>query len=120
MAFSHHALDNVRPLRSGVDGALADVDTSDEEGGLEAILLELVKYTVGVDVRAVIVSDSNGSGSLTDVDTFAAVCNIALLGTSVVAGAGAGGSLVGIACRAKVDKTVRGVTVVFGCTAVSL
>jgi hypothetical protein len=54
VALGDHALDHIGPLRCAVDGALAQVDTGDEKGGLEAIRGELVEDAVGVDVWAVV------------------------------------------------------------------
>lgn len=42
VALGDHSLDDVGPLRGGVDGALADIDTGDEKSGLESVLSELV------------------------------------------------------------------------------
>jgi len=52
VTFGNHTLDHVGPLRCAVDCALAEVDSRDEECGLEAICGELVEDAVGVDVWA--------------------------------------------------------------------
>ena len=50
VALSDHALDNIRPLCGCVDGSFADINSGDEEGGLEPVFGKLVKNSVGVDV----------------------------------------------------------------------
>jgi hypothetical protein len=120
VAFSYHALDDIGPLRGGVDGTLADVDTGHEKGSLEAILGELVKHAVGVDVRAVIISNGDSTRRLAGVDTTATILDIAFLRTRVVTSASTGWCLVGVAAWAEIDETVRGIAVVLGSTAVSL
>jgi hypothetical protein len=81
---------------------------------------ELIKDAVGIDVWTVIVGDGDSSRSLTGVDTLTSICYIALLRTSIIAGAGASWGLVGIAGRAEIDKTVRSSTMVLGSTTVAL
>jgi hypothetical protein len=81
---------------------------------------ELVKDSIGVDVWPVVVSDSDGARSLASVDAASSVRYVSFLGAGVIAGASASGSLVGVAGRAEVDEAVRGSTVVFSGTAVSL
>jgi hypothetical protein len=120
MPFGNHPFDDVRPLGSRVDSTLTDVDACDEEGSLEAVLGELIKDAVGVDVRAVVVSDGDSPRSLTGVDTLASICYVSLLRTSIIAGACTSRGLVGIAGRAEVDETVRSSTMVLGGTTVSL
>jgi len=52
VAFGHHTLDHAGPAFGRVDSPLSIVDTSDEEGSLEAIFGKLIEDLVGVDVRA--------------------------------------------------------------------
>lgn len=42
MALSDHALDDVGPLSGSVNSSLSDVDTGNEEGGLETVFVKLV------------------------------------------------------------------------------
>lgn len=101
MTFVIHALDHGAPLL--INSTLANVDTRDEECGLEAGGSELVENLVSVDVWAVVVGDGNGSGLQAAIDTGTAVLNAALLGTSIVASAGSSRSLVGITARTEVE-----------------
>ena len=107
-------------MRGGVDSTFANVDTGDKECCLEAIAGELVKDSVGVDVWAIIVCDSDSARGLASVDATASVCDVALLWASVIASAGAARGLVGVAARAVVDQTVGGTAVIFRSTTVSL
>lgn len=113
MAFGDHTLDHIGPLGGGIDRALANVDTSNKKGGLEAVLGELIQNTVGVDIWTVIVCDSDSAGDTASVDATSSVCDVALLWARVVAGACSSRSLVRIATRSVVDQTVRSHTVVF-------
>ena len=120
MALSDHTLDDIRPACSCIDGTLADIDTSDKECSLEAVLVELIKNPVSINVWAIIVGDSNSASLLASVNTTSSVRNIALLRASIIASASTTRSLVGVASWAKIDETVRSTAVVLGCPTVSL
>lgn len=113
-----HTLDDTAPLL--INRTFADVDTGNEEGGLEASRSELVQNLVSVDVWAVIVSDGNGSWLAASVNTTTTVRNATLLRASIVASAGSSRGLVGITTGTEVEKTVRGVAVLLGVSTVSL
>ena len=68
----------------------------------------------------VVVGDGNSSCLLASVDALAAVWDIALLRTSVIAGAGTSGRLVGIAGWAEINQAVRGLTMVLRRSTVAL
>jgi hypothetical protein len=120
MAFSNHALNDIRPLCSGVDSTFANVNTGNEEGCLETIAGKLVKDTIGVDVWSIIVCNSNGASLLASVNTSTSICYIALLWASIIASAGTTRGLVGVTSRAVVDETVGCAAVIFRSTTVSL
>lgn len=113
-----HASDDRGPLL--VDGTLANVDTSDEKGGLETGSSELVQDLVSVDVWTVIISNSNGSSFAACIDTSTAIGDTALLRTGIVTGGGSSRGLVGIAAGTKFEQAVRSVAVVWGVSTVSL
>ena len=118
VTFGDHTPDNRSPCL--INGTLANVDTSDEEGGLEASRIEFVQNLVSVDVWAIIIGDGDSSWLATSVDTSTAVRDATLLSTDVVASSGSSGGLVGITARAEVEKTVRSVAVLRSVSTVSL
>jgi hypothetical protein len=120
MAFGDHTTDDVRPLSGGIDCTLADVDSCHEKGGLETVCGELIKYAISVDVWSVIVCDGDSAGSLASVNSLSSICYISLLWARVVAGASAGGSLIGVTGWTEVDETIRSSAMVAGGAAVSL
>jgi len=119
VAFGDHAANNIRPLCGRVNCALSKVDASNEKGGLEAILGELVEDPVGIDVWSIVVGDSDGPWLLANVDALSTVRDVAFLRAGVIARARASRSLVGVAGRTVIDETVRGSAMVLGGTAVS-
>lgn len=118
VTLGYHALNNGAPVL--VNSTLANVDTSDKEGGLETGGGKLVKNPVGVDVWAVIVGNSYSSGLAALVDTSTTVLNVSLLRTSIVASAGSNRSLVGITTRTEVEQAVRRIAVLRCVSTVSL
>lgn len=55
----------------------------------------------------IVISNGDSSWLLANIDALAAVRDIALLRTSIVAGRGATRSLVGIASRAEINQAIR-------------
>lgn len=96
MAIVVHILDDACPVF--VNGALADVVASDEEGGVGSSCLELFHNTLGIDVGTIVVGDCNGSRIVADVDAPTAVGNASKLRAGVVPGACSSRSLIGV-CR---------------------
>jgi len=91
-----HLLDDTRPVL--VDGALADVVTSDEERGVGSSCLEQFHNAFSVNVWTIVVGDGNGSRVVADVDAPTAIRNASELWARVVAGACSSRSLVGVCC----------------------
>lgn len=118
VALGDHALDNSVPLF--VNSTLANVVTSNEEGGLESGSSKLVKDLVSVDVWAVIVGNGYSSGLAASVNTRTTIRNIALDGASIVASGGSSRSLVSITARAEVEQAIRGVAVIRSVSTISL
>lgn len=85
---------------------LANVDSSNEEGSLHIVFLELIKYIIGVDVWSVIVCDSHGTGHYARVDSFTTVLNRAELWARNIDGGLAVGDGEGITASSKIDLTV--------------
>jgi hypothetical protein len=113
MSFVVCSLDCRSPRKSGVvNFTFAVVVASDEEGGFGIVLLQYVQNMLGVDVWAVIVSNSNGSSHCTIVDTGSAVQDVTKLGSSDSRSASTGWDLVVIASRCEVELTSRCSTVV--------
>lgn len=113
-----HALDGTAPLL--INGTLSDVDTSDEEGSLEARRSEFVQDLISVDVWAVIIGNGNGSRGAASIDTLTTIGNVAFLGASIITSAGSSGSLVSVTTWAEVEEAVRGVAVLLGISTVAL
>lgn len=118
MALGDHALDDTRPVL--VDGALANVVTSDEEGSLGSPGFEEIEHTFCIDVRSVIISDGDSVGFVTSINTSSTILNISKLGTRIVASGGSIRSLISVTSGAEVDQAVRSHAMVFSSTAVSL
>jgi hypothetical protein len=118
VTFGDHTLDNRSPFL--INSTLADVNTSDKEGSLEARRIELVQNLVSVDVWAIIVGDSDSSWLAASVDASTAVRDAPLLSSDIVAGSSSSWGLVGITARAVVEKTVRSVAVLRSVSTVSL
>jgi len=113
MSLGDHTLDGSSPrLARVVDCALVDVDTSDEESGLCSGGLVLIQHTFSVDVRAVIVCDSDRVWLSAVVDALSTVWLVAELGTSNVASAASSREFVGITGRAVLELAVGCFTVV--------
>lgn len=112
-----HASDDSTPLL--INGTLAKVNTSDEEGSFETGSSELIQDLVSVDVWTVIVSNGNGSWLATRVDASTAVVDIALLGTGIVTGGSSSRCLVGIAAGTKFEQAVRSIAVVRSVSTIS-
>lgn len=120
MTLSDHSADDIRPARCCIDCTLADVDTSDEECRLEAVFSKLVKHLAGVDVRSIIVSDSDSTSFLASIDTSTSVLNATLLGTGIISSAGSSRGFVCVAGRAIVKEAIRGTAMIRSGTAISL
>ena len=80
-----HLLDNTSPVL--IDGALSKVVTGDEESGMGSSRLKQLHHTLSVNVRAIIVSDSDRTGIVADVDALTTVGNASKLGTKIIASA---------------------------------
>jgi hypothetical protein len=81
MAFGIHLGDDTRPVL--VDRTLAQVVSSDEESCLRVPLLELRQDVLGVDVRTVIVGDSNSLWANAFADSHTAIFDASELGTGI-------------------------------------
>ena len=114
MSFVVCSLDRRSPGKSGVvNFSLSIVVTSDEEGGFGIVLLQDIQNMLGVDVWAVIISNSNGSSYCAVVDTGSTIQNITELRSRNSRSASAGWNRVIIASRGVVELTSRCCTV--GC-----
>jgi hypothetical protein len=87
-----HPLDDASPVL--VDSSLSNVVTSKEEGGVPAPGLELLHDALCVDVRTIVVSDSDRAGVAACIDTSTTVGDASKLGTGVVTSACSTRSLV--------------------------
>jgi len=88
MSFGDHTLDGSSPrLARVVNCALVDVDTSDKESGLCSGSFVLIQHTFSVNIRTVIVRDSDRVWLSAVVDALSTVRLVAELGTSDVASA---------------------------------
>jgi len=119
MALGNHALDDIGPAGSSINGTLAKIVSSDEEGSLEPVRCKLVENTISEGVRTVVIGDCHSSSLLARVDTASTVRHVALLWTRIIPGTCSTWCLVCITSWAKIDKTVRGSAVVLGGTTVS-
>jgi hypothetical protein len=112
MSFVVCSLDRCSPRKSGiVNLSFAVVVTSDEEGGFGVVLLQDIQNMLGVDVWAVIISDSNGSSHCAVVDTGSTIQNITELRSRNSRSASAGWNRVVVASRGVVELTSRCSTV---------
>jgi len=107
------SLDGRSPRKSGiVDLPLSVVVSSDEEGCLSIVLLQYVQDMLGIDVRAVIVSNGNGSSHCAVVDTSSTIKDITELGSRNSRSTGTRWNLVVVASRCEVELTSRCRTIV--------
>jgi regulator of extracellular matrix RemA (YlzA/DUF370 family) len=107
MSFGNHTLDGSRPWQTRiVNRALANIDSSDEEGRLCISSLELIQYTFSVDIRTIIVRDSNRVRLSAVVDTFSTIGLVAKLRTSNVTSASSSWNPIGIAGWAILELAV--------------
>jgi hypothetical protein len=88
MSLRDHTRNDRGPLLAlVVNGTLAEVDTRDEEGGFGIVCLELIKNIIGVDVRAIIVGNSDSIRNNAIIDAFSTVLLLAELRTRCVTSA---------------------------------
>lgn len=118
VTFSYHTSDNGSP--SLINGTLANIDASDEEGGLEASRVELVQDLVSVDVWTIVIGDGDRSWLAASVDTSTTIRDATLLRTGIVASTSSSGGFVGVTAGAKVEEAVRSVAVLCSISTVSL
>jgi hypothetical protein len=113
VAFSIHALDGGNVGWCGIDLALIDVGTSDEESRLSTILLEKVENMVCVVlVWAIVECQGDGASLLTRINASSSIGDRADLGTGDSGCARASRAFVLSAARAKLVLATRRVAVV--------
>lgn len=107
------SLDGRSPRKSGiVDLSLTVIVASNEESCLSIVLLQYVQDMLGVDVRAVIVSNGNGTSHCAIVDTSSTIQDVTKLGSRNGRSASARWDFVVVASRCEVELTSRCGTVV--------
>jgi len=107
------SLDGRSPRKSGIINlSFSVVVASDEESCLSIVLLQYVQDMLGIDVRAVIVSNGNGSSHCAIVDTSSTIQDVTKLGSRNGRSTGTRWDLVVVASRCEVELTTRCRTVV--------
>jgi len=120
MSFGNHTLDGSRPWQARiVNRALANIDSSDEESRLCISSLELIQYTFSVDIRTIIVRDSNRVRLSAVVDTLSTIGLVAKLRTSNVTSASSSWNPIGIAGWAILELAVWCLAIIISLTTVT-
>lgn len=109
VTLGNHALNGANV--GGVDHTLANVVTSDEPCCNSTVSLESIQHAIGVEVRAIVVSDGDITVVDAVVDANTAIGNVTTLGSGVVRSIGAAWFLVAVASRAVADLTIGRVAV---------
>jgi hypothetical protein len=112
-----HPLDYTSPVL--VDSSLSDIVAGKEKRGVPTPGFKLLHDALSVDVRTIVVSDSNRAGVVAGIDTGPTVGDTSKLGTGVVASACSTRGLVSITPRSVVEEAVGCLAMFLGSTAVS-
>ena len=112
MSFVVCSLDCCSPRESGIiNFSLAIAVASDEKCGFGVVLLQDIQDMLGVDVRPIVISDSDGSSHRAIIDASSTIRDVAELGSCNSGGAAPRWNGIVVTPGTIVELTSRGSTV---------